>query len=79
MRYLKDTIKNQISFGLKGNLVVYLDTDQASDKSNRKSITVSIGLIDRGPIFQGSKKQTAVTTITTKVEYIIMSYTTKQG
>ena len=79
MRYLRSTIKNRISFGPKGNLVVYSDADWASDKSDRKSITASIGLIGGGPVFWGSKKQTGVATATTEAEYVAMSYTAKQG
>jgi hypothetical protein len=79
MRYLRSTTKNRISFGPKGNLVVYSDADWATDKSDRKSITASIGLIGGGPVFWGSKKQTAVATATTEAEYVAMSYTAKQG
>jgi hypothetical protein len=59
--------------------VVYSDADWASDKSDRKSVTASVGMIGGGPVFWGSKKQTAVATATTEAEYIAMSYTAKQG
>jgi len=78
MRYLKCTIKNRISFGPKGKLIVYLDTDWATNKFDQKSITALVGLIGEGPVFWGSKKQTAVAIATTKAEYAAISYTAKQ-
>jgi hypothetical protein len=79
LRYLRSTIKSRISFGPSGNLVVYSDADYATDKTDRKSISASVGLIGGGPVFWGSKKQTAVATATTEAEYIAMSSTAKQG
>ena len=79
MRYLRSTIGNRIRFGPNGKLIVYSDADWASDKTDRKNITATIGLIGGGPVFWGSKKQTAVATATTEAEYVAMSYTAKQG
>jgi hypothetical protein len=79
LRYLRFTIKFRISFRPAGKLVVYSDADYASDKADRKSITASVGLIGGGPVFWGSRKQTAVATPTTEAEYIAMSFTAKQG
>ena len=79
MRYLRSTISLRISFGPIGKLVVYSDADWASDKTDRKSITASVGMIGGGPVFWASKKQTAVATATTEAEYVAMSYTAKQG
>ena len=79
LRYLRSTIKSRICFGPGGKLVVYSDADYASDKTDRKSISASVGLIGGGPVFWGSKKQTAVATATTEAEYVAMSTTAKQG
>ena len=79
LRYLKSSISTRISFGPKGNLVVYSDADYATDKSDRKSITASIGLLGGGPVFWASKKQVSVATATTEAEYVAMSFTAKQG
>ena len=79
LRYLRSTIKSRICFGPGGKLVVYSNADYASNKTDRKSILASIGLIGGGPVFWGSKKQTAVATATTEAEYVAMSTTAKQG
>jgi len=54
IRYLRCTIKNKISFGPKGKLIIYLDADWATDKFDQKSITALVSLIGGGPIFWGS-------------------------
>ncbi len=79
LRYLRSSIKSRIRFGPKGKLIVYSDADYASDKTDRKSISASIGLLGGGPVFWGSRKQTSVSTATTEAEYIAMSTTAKQG
>jgi hypothetical protein len=40
-----------ILFRLNGNLVIYLDTNYASDKSNRKSIIIIIKLLGGRPVY----------------------------
>jgi hypothetical protein len=49
--YLRSTIKPRISFGPNKKLVVYSNTDYATNKTNRKSISALVGLIRGGPIF----------------------------
>jgi len=49
--YLWSIIKSRICFGLGGKLVVYSNTDYASNKIDRKSISASVGLIGRGLVF----------------------------
>jgi hypothetical protein len=44
-------IQFSISFRLSGNLVIYSDTDYASDKSDRKSIIAAIGLLGGGLVY----------------------------
>src|SRR6266487_3907945 len=51
LHYLRFTIKFRISFRPTRKLVVYSDINYASDRSDRKSITASVGLIGGGPIF----------------------------
>ena len=77
LRYLKSSISIRISFEFKGNLVIYSDTDYITDKSDRKSITVSIGLLGGGPVFWASKKQVSVAIAITEAEYVAMSFTAK--
>jgi hypothetical protein len=77
--YLRFIIKFRISFGPTRKLTVYSDADYASDKADRKSVIALVGLIGGGPVFWGSRKQTAVATITTEAEYVAMSFTAKQG
>ncbi|EKD12977.1 gag/pol protein [Drepanopeziza brunnea f. sp. 'multigermtubi' MB_m1] len=79
MRYLRFTISFAISFGLLKDLVVYSDADYGSDKDSKKSISAAIGLIRRGPVFFGSRKQTFIATATIKAEYAAICYTAKQG
>ncbi len=49
--YLRFIIKFRISFRPARKLVVYSDTDYASNRSDRKSIIALVGLIRGGPIF----------------------------
>ena len=77
--YLRYTIKSRILFGPSRKLVIYSNADYVSNKADRKSITALVRLIGRGPVFQGSRKQTAVATATIEVEYVIISVTAKQG
>ena len=83
MRYLRSTITLRIRFGLLSEtpkeLEVYSDADWASDRKDRKSVSVCLGLIGAGPIFYGSRKQTSVATATTEAEYIAISTIAKQG
>ena len=84
MRYLRYTINLRIRYGLSNGetpkeLEVYSDADWASDRTDRKSISACLGLIGAGPVFYGSRKQTAVATATTEAEYVAMSMTAKQG
>jgi hypothetical protein len=51
MRYLYSMIRFSISFRLSRNLVIYLDTDYASDKSNQKNIIIAIKLLGRGLVY----------------------------
>ena len=70
---------SRIRFRPTGNLVVYSDTDYTSDREDRKSITIAIGLIRGGLVFWGSRKQTAVSTTIIEAEYIAIAFTNKQG
>src|SRR6266487_6874271 len=79
LHYLRFIIKFRISFRPTRKLVVYSDTDYTSNRSDHKSIIASVGLIRGGPIFWRSRKQTAIVTVTTEVEYVAMSFTAKQG
>lgn len=81
MRYLRSTVQHRICFrpAQESRLQVYSDADYAADKTDRKSISGSLGLLGGGPIFYASKKQKAVSTATTEAEYVSMAVTAKQG
>ena len=66
-----------ICFGPASKLVVYSNADYTIDKNNRKSITVSIGLISGGLVFWGSRKQTTIATTIIEVEYMAISFIVK--
>ena len=53
MRYLKSTIKQRLRYspgGAHNHLVVYSDSDWASDKVDRKSVSGSVVMFGNGPI-----------------------------
>jgi len=52
LRYLRSTVTQKLRFGLLNykNLVLYLDTDWASDQNDRKSVSGNIALLYSGPI-----------------------------
>jgi hypothetical protein len=66
-----------ILFRQNRNLVIYLDADYASDKSNQKSIIITIKLLGGGLVYYASKNFFLVLIIITKIKYIIISFTTK--
>ena len=51
LHYLRFIIKFRISFRPARKLVIYSNADYASNRSDRKSIIASVGLIGGGPIF----------------------------
>ena len=79
LQYLRLIIAYYIHFGPASKLVIYSNANYIIDKNNYKSITISVGLINRGLVFWGSCKQTTVITATTEAEYIAISFIVKQG
>jgi hypothetical protein len=60
-------------------MVNYSESDWASDKSDRKSISGSVAMFYGGPISWSSRKQKARSTIGGESEYVALSAWTKQG
>ncbi|KAI0999804.1 hypothetical protein K3495_g8395 [Podosphaera aphanis] len=81
MRYVMSTVDLRLRYDPAGTLelVVYSDADYATDKSDRKSISGSVGLLGGAAIFWLRKNQKSVSTSTAEVEYVAMTVTAKQG
>jgi hypothetical protein len=87
MRYLKSTIKQKLRYGpgsssstsTSTKLVRYTDSDWATCKTDRKSISGGVGILYGGPISWYSQKQRSVATSSTEAEYIAMSKCAKQS
>jgi len=81
--YLRSTISQKLCFQPGGAheeyLGIYTDSDWASDKSDRKSISGGVGLFYGGPFSWASKKQPSVATSTAESEYIAQAMYAKQG
>jgi hypothetical protein len=81
-RYLKSTVSTRIRYGPGGvhkQFVLYSDSDWASDKVDRKSISGSVTMFYGGPISWSSKKQRSVATSSCEAEYIALATCAKQG
>jgi len=72
--YLHGTSEYKLEFHTKNSNktspIAYVDSDWAGDRSDRKSISGYTVMIDGGAISWGSKKQTSVSLLTVKVEFI---------
>ena len=81
LRYIRWTTNLQICYSLttKDCLVLYLDTDQAGDRTDCKSTSRHVAMLYRRPISWGSRKQTSVATSSTESEYMAMSSCAKQS
>jgi hypothetical protein len=82
LRYLKSTVNTKIRYGPGGvhkQFVLYSDSDWASDKVDRKSISGSVTMFYGGPISWSSKKQRSVATSSCEAEYIALATCAKQG
>ena len=62
----------------KVHIELFVDSDWANDKSDRKSITGFILLANGGPVAYGAKKQTITADSTAEAEYIALSVGTKK-
>ena len=71
LRYLKGTQDIGHHYTGDSSLDIYCDSDWASDKSDRKSITGYIVRYGGAPISWKSKKQTTVAMSTTEAEYLL--------
>jgi hypothetical protein len=75
LRYLKSTIDDGLLFGKKQNEVVtgYVDSDWASCKVDRKSVTGYVFKVYGNTVVWASKKQTVVALSSAEAEYIALS------
>ena len=79
LRYLKGTQDIGHHYTGDSSLDIYCDSDWASDKSDRKSITGYIVRYGGAPISWKSKKQTTVAMSTTEAEYLALGEATKEA
>ena len=80
MRYLAGTINNGIAFARSKTypeLKAYVDADWAGDKSDRKSISGFVILLN-GPVIWGAVKQSCVALSTAEAEYVALSRATQE-
>ncbi|HEV7737270.1 MAG TPA: hypothetical protein VGO47_07875, partial [Chlamydiales bacterium] len=80
-RYLKGTVNHSILFKSKGNTLPlgYSDSDWATDKNDRRSITGYIFILANGAISWSSKKQSSTALSSTEAEYMAAAHTTKEA
>ena len=82
LRYLKSIVNTKIRYGPGGvykQFVLYSDSNWASNKVNRKSISGSVIMFYDGLILWLSKKQRLVVTSSYEAEYIALVTYVKQG
>lgn len=79
--YFKDIKERGIIYGGQEELLVeeYSDSDWAGDKKSRKSTSDFIFILNGGPVSWCSKKQATMILLSTKVEYIAFTLTTKEA
>jgi transposase InsO family protein len=84
LRYIKGTINDGITYNFpRGNpseeslIYAYTDSDYASDKYDRKSISGSVIMINNSPVAWKSKKQPIVALSTAEAELIAATFTTQ--
>ena len=61
-----------------GELVVYSDSDWAGDKTDRKSMSGFIAVLNGGPVVWGSKKQASTSLSSTEAEFIALMSATQE-
>jgi len=81
-RYLRGTSHYKLEFRaedtLTGEPEVYVDSDWAGDRTDRKSISGFAIVMDGGAVSWGSKKQTSVSLSTVEAEFIAASTAVKE-
>ena len=81
-RYLRGTSHFKLNFQVDDSITssteVYVDSDWAGDRTDRKSISGYVGLIDGGAVSWGSRKQTSVSLSTVEAEFIVASTAVKE-
>ena len=61
-----------------GELVVYSDSDWAGDKTDRKSMSGFIIMLNSGPVVWDSKKQASTLLLSTEAEFIALMSATQE-
>src|SRR3984885_13549727 len=79
LRYLKGTTDQALCFGGSNiSLQGYVDADMAGDRDKRRSTTGDVFTVGRKTVSWGSKMQSVVALLTTKVEYVATTEVSKE-
>jgi hypothetical protein len=82
IRYLVTTVDRKLTYRKQEtcpmDLIVYSDSDWASDKNDRKSFAGFVVYLNRCPISWGCKKQVTVALSSTEAEYMALSDATRE-
>ena len=77
VRYLMSTLSTKLTYHKQEdkeiNLIVYSDSDWASDKNDRKSFAGNVVYLNKCHVSWGCKKQITVALSSTEAEYMAMS------
>jgi len=78
--YLQETSDYKLTYqqDKAGELVVYSDSDWAGDKTNRKSMSRFITMLNGGLVVWGSKKQASTPLLSTEVKFIALTSATQE-
>ena len=84
MRYLSGTKGLGIKYGTidkeeGAGLMMYVDSDHAGDKRDRKSVTGYVAKYNGGPVSWTAKKQSSVATSSTEAEYMAMAEAAREA
>lgn len=79
LRYLSGTVDYGISYVAKDlRLSVFVDSDYAGDRKDRKSMTGYVVKLGGAPVYWGARKQPTVALSTCEAEYYAMATATKE-
>ena len=79
LRYLKDTIDHDITYGTVNGLEGFIDTDWASDSETRRSLEAYVFLLYEGAVSWTSKRQQFIALSSCEVEYMAQTQAAKEA